>query len=315
MLNKTIWLLWLQGWSKAPSLIKEVAQSWEINNPNWNIEYLTADNLHQYVSDIEYIYDESKEIGYQARADIIRLSLLKNHGGVWADATMLCMQPLDPWIEDAVGPAGLWMYHTHGGGMSCRNGPASWFIGSQKSGLIINKWKAACDEYWKNRVRADSYFWIDRRFKKLYQSDPEFKRKWDAAPYLYAELRGQPHSFAHDYKIESNNQDIKKILLEKPPFILKFWWKEWCQKFPDMNSSDYKQSNACYAIQMSKRRFIYKHEMESKKSIGFWMKTSFWDCYFVIRMFPLEVTQRFKRGVAKVVKGLTSLKRSLSHSG
>ena len=56
MLNKTIWLLWLQGWDNAPWLQKQVALSWEINNPDWKIEYVTYDNLKKYINDIGYIY-------------------------------------------------------------------------------------------------------------------------------------------------------------------------------------------------------------------------------------------------------------------
>ena len=59
------------------------------------------------------------------------------------------MQPLNPWVEEAVKPAGLWMYHGNGVGMY-RTGPAIWLIVSEKDSLMINKWKSACDEYWKN---------------------------------------------------------------------------------------------------------------------------------------------------------------------
>ena len=62
MLNKTIWLLWLQGWDSAPWLIKQVAESWEINNPDWKIEYVTLGNLHKYVQDVDYLYDEFKKL-------------------------------------------------------------------------------------------------------------------------------------------------------------------------------------------------------------------------------------------------------------
>lgn len=265
MLNKTIWLLWLQGWDNAPWLIKQVAKSWEINNPDWNIEYVTLDNLHEYVRDIDYIYNKTKEIEPQAKSDIIRLSLLKNHGGVWADATMLCMQPLSSWVEEAVKSAGLWMYHGPGGRMA-KIGPASWFIISEKDSLMINKWKIACDEYWNNRTKADSYFWLDELFRKLFDSDREFRNVWNLVPYLYCNAKGQAHAMAGSNLdlMVSNNQQLKKILQEKPPYALKFWWSVWQEKFPDVNSTECKNSNGYFAIKMSKRKFIFKHKMTSK---------------------------------------------------
>ena len=48
MLNKTIWLLWLQGWDNAPWLVKEVAKSWQLNNPDWKIRLLTNQNIKFY---------------------------------------------------------------------------------------------------------------------------------------------------------------------------------------------------------------------------------------------------------------------------
>ena len=295
MLNKTIWLLWLQGWDSVPWLVKQVAESWEINNPDWNIEYVTSDNIHKYVDDIDYINDKNKEIEPQAKSDIIRLSLLKNYGGVWADATMLCLQPLNVWVEEAVKPAGLWMYHGPGGEMY-KNGPASWLIVSEKDSLIINKWKNACDEYWKNRIKTNDYFWLDGLFRKLFDSDREFKNKWAIVPYLNCESKGQAHSLAYHNGMESNDKALKKIFREKPPYALKLWWKKWQNKFPDINSPECKKSNGYYAIQMSKRKFIFKHEMVSKGSIVLRAK-----------MFSSKIVFLLKNGVRNLLKPLKSL--------
>lgn len=183
-INKTIWLLWFQGWDNAPYLQKRVAESWRINNPNWKIEYLDMDNLKKYITDIEYIYDENKIISYAAKSDIIRLSLLKNHGGVWADSTLLCMQPLDSWIETAIENSNFWMYHGNGAGMDIKYGPCSWFIISKKGSYIITKWKEACDKYWNENNNTENYYWMDELFKKLFESDITFKTAWNKVPYL-----------------------------------------------------------------------------------------------------------------------------------
>ena len=44
-MDKNIFLLWLQGWDKAPWLQKKVLNSWAINNPDWNIELVDEKNL------------------------------------------------------------------------------------------------------------------------------------------------------------------------------------------------------------------------------------------------------------------------------
>lgn len=265
-MNKVIWLLWLQGWDEAPWLIRQAARSWEINNPDWEIRYVSWSNLREYVDDADYIYDERKAITPQAVSDILRLSLLNRHGGVWADATLLCMQPLSPWIEDAVRPAGLWMYHGHGGGMDGRYGPASWFIASEPGSLIISRWKEACDAYWRTRSAASDYFWLDGLFKSLFRDDPTFRAQWLLAPHLYVEGRAQAHAFAPGRRMISNDAHVKRWLETKPPYVLKLWWKPWQAAFPDPASAECQASNGYYALRMAERRLTWKHPMRSPTS-------------------------------------------------
>ena len=261
MLQKNIFLLWLQGWENATWLNKQVAESWEINNSNsdWKIHYIDLKNLKNYVDDIDYIYDPTKHITPQAKSDIIRLSLLKNYGGIWADATMLCMQPLDHWVHDAVEPAGMWMYHGHGGQMDKETGPASWFIVSKKKNYIIKKWKKECDKYWKNIISTSNYFWMDSLFRKLFNEDDYFKQLWLKTPYLYCELDGQSHTLAH-HKMEQNTPHIKKLFETQPPYALKLW-KTWTNLFPDINTEKCINSNGYLAIKLSKRQYCFTHIM------------------------------------------------------
>ena len=251
-LNKTIWLLWLQGWDSAPWLAQQVKRSWEVQNPGWTVTLITQDNLKEYVTGIDYVYRDT--ISPQAKSDIIRLSLLHTHGGVWADSTLLCLQPLDSWAEDATKTSNFWMYHGTGGGMNIMEGPASWFIVSKKGSYIIQKWKAACDDYWKGRKSTDNYFWMDALFKELYTGDTEFKRQWDAVPYISCEAEGQAHMFA-DGTWKENTESIKQILDASPPRVVKLWDKRWTETFPVIDERC-KESNGYYAIQKAIQKAI-----------------------------------------------------------
>ena len=257
MLNKNIFILWLQGWPNASWLNKQVAESWKINNPEWKIHLIDLENLKNYVNDIDYIYDSNKNITPQAKSDIIRLSLLKNLGGVWADATMLCMQPLDYWLQEAIQDTGFWMYHGHGAGMNKETGPASWFIISTQNNYIIYMWKEYCDKYWQENNHAQHYFWMDGLFKQLFETNMIFKQMWLKVPYLYCELDGQSHTLAH-HRMDNNTPHIKNLFLESPPYALKFW-NYWNDIFPDPTSASCINSNGYYAIEMSKRKYTYKH--------------------------------------------------------
>lgn len=244
-INKTIWILWLQGWDTAPWLPQQVVQSWKVQNPGWNVVLVSEMNLKEYVTDIDYMYKDS--ISPQAKSDIVRLALLNKHGGVWADATLICLQPLDSWIEDSIQASNFWMYHGAGGGMDIMEGPASWFIVSKQASYIINKWKLACDNYWKERSSTDNYFWMDSLFRGLYNEDSEFKRQWSMVPYISCEDPGQSHMFS-DGSWKENTDSIKKIIRESPPRVVKLWERRWSDAFPIIDDKC-KESNGYYAIQ------------------------------------------------------------------
>ena len=251
-LPKNIFLLWLQGWNSVPWLQKQVAESWEINNPDWKIHYIDFHNLKDYVQDIDYIYDTGKQITPQAKSDIIRLSLLKNHGGVWADSTMLCMQSLDNWANASTKPAGFWMYNGHGAGLAKEVDEASWFIVSLKDNYLITKWKEACDIYWNHNRAAHNYNWMDFLFRNLIENNKQCWELWTKVPYVYCELDGQAHTLAH-HGMENNTPHIKALLTKLPPYALKFW-NDWNIIFPDTTTEKCQNSNGYCAIQLSKRK-------------------------------------------------------------
>jgi len=252
--EKNIFLLWLQGWDQAPWLHQQVKNSWYLHNPNWKLHFIDLKNLKHYVQDIDYIYDPNKNISDQAKSDIIRLSLLKNHGGVWADATLLCMQPLDSWVYEAVQGTSFWMYHGNGGYLPNGTGPASWFIVSNKNGYIIRQWKNSCDTYWNQNNSTENYNWMDYLFCFLYQQDYYFNELWSKTLYLNCEDDGQSHTLA-DYnnnKVGNFTPKIQKLFLEKPPYVLKLW-NNWDTLFPDKKTNQYLNSNGYFALQMAKR--------------------------------------------------------------
>ena len=50
-LNKVVWLFWAQGWDNAPRwIVKRVRESWEINNPTWDIKCLNDDTVKEYLT-------------------------------------------------------------------------------------------------------------------------------------------------------------------------------------------------------------------------------------------------------------------------
>lgn len=187
---RIIWLFWLQGWDAAPKLVKQIHDTWLHHNAanGWKVIELDRNNLSQYM-DVSLF--NSTRMTVQAMSDIIRLRLMAAHGGVWADATMVCMRPLDDWIGDALkeGGSGFWMYH----GRDRGRGPASWFMASNPQSYIAKKWCDASDSYWANGLHDGEYFWMDRLFARLALSDPTFLEQWKNVLFLDCEAPFEAH--------------------------------------------------------------------------------------------------------------------------
>lgn len=237
-LPKIIWILWFQGWDKAPWLSKKCAESWKKMNPGWDVRMIDEKNCPV------PIYGDTA----QARSDVVRLELLAKFGGVWADSTMLCMQPLDSWVWKDIEPAGVWMYHGLNGPALVKDekeysnceGIASWFIVAKYGNPMIQKWVTACRDYWKNRKSNDNYFWMDKLWYTLYENDEQFKKNWRKVPSICCEDLGQSHYLA-GREHENVTQEIKDTIEKVKPRAMKLS----NQHGVDENSKD---SNAHFAI-------------------------------------------------------------------
>lgn len=85
-----IWQCWLQGTNNMPDLVKICMQSVKKFNPNRKIIILTEENIKDYIKLPDYIIEKYKKgiIPKPQFSDILRLSILKEYGGVWIDATI-----------------------------------------------------------------------------------------------------------------------------------------------------------------------------------------------------------------------------------
>ena len=255
--NKTIWILWFQGWDIAPWVVQQAHESWKIHNPDWNIILLDKNNIKEYLEDVDYIMDLKKEVQLATRADIIRLALLYKYGGVWADANVLCMKPLEHWIYSAVLPVGVWMYHGYSLRVGVVKGCAVWFIASVKGNKLIGKWKEAVDSYWLSKESGHEYHLLETIFIKLRNTDKEFADLWDKVPFIDSELFGESHILAAPDGTRLLMTDswgiLKDNLQYNRPFMIKLW-NNFDTIFPDKNAESCQISNGYFAIMLSHQK-------------------------------------------------------------
>ena len=128
---KIIWSYWEDGADSAPDVVKHCLESWKKLNPDYEVRVLDKHTIGTHVSSLSSIDLFRKDITVVNRADIFRLALLSEHGGVWVDATLFCNTPLGDWLPD----------YTKSGFFAFRNEKKArklcvWFLASAKGNIL-----------------------------------------------------------------------------------------------------------------------------------------------------------------------------------
>ena len=179
--NRTIWILWTQGFENAPEVVKLCLKSWKTFNPNWTIRALDDQALKALI-DLPLLSAENREdITPQVSSDLARVSLLRRFGGVWTDATVFCCEPLDSWLEP----------YANEGFFAFRNpGPdrlmANWFIAANPENEILSGLHRDYVALWEHnrflRPRHPVTRFSRRAFSRLFSTNPANTKYWFGFP-------------------------------------------------------------------------------------------------------------------------------------
>jgi mannosyltransferase OCH1-like enzyme len=90
-LPKIIWIYWNKPIEDAPSIVHYAVDTWVRKNPSWDVRVLSDASVADFVDIPPHRVDRK----IQWRADLIRMALLRDYGGVWVDATTFCARPLE----------------------------------------------------------------------------------------------------------------------------------------------------------------------------------------------------------------------------
>jgi len=142
-LPKCIWMFWEQGFESAPPLIKRCAASWQEKNPGWSVHLLDKAAAEPYLRKANVPWERLQTFPREKRANILRMRLLTEEGGVWADATTFCLQPLDEWLAACV-DAGFFCFRDPGPDRLVAN----WFLAGMPGNRLACLWREAHEAYW-----------------------------------------------------------------------------------------------------------------------------------------------------------------------
>lgn len=178
-MTRIIWTCWFQGRDHAPFLVRQCLESWERLNPDWEVRCLDRYNLLSYAPSLSEFDLEDRAITAASLSDIARIALLHEYGGVWVDATLFCNQPLDSWLPACM-EEGFFAFDRPDRPL------ASWFLAAEPGNPVIAAWAEAVEDYWRDRVQADNYFWFHELFRAICAGEPAIAESWARVPRISA---------------------------------------------------------------------------------------------------------------------------------
>lgn len=251
---RKVWMLWFQGVSEAPFVVRKCIDSWVHKNPDWDVIILDSGNINDYVQ-LDIPEEILQHLLPAHQADLIRLALLSKYGGIWTDATTFCVRPLDEWIDDYAA-SGFFVFHKPGRDRAVSN----WFIAAEKdspialrlyqrfrSHLIRHKFKKpnrfqrravrklskrfnkneSTTRHWFNPIvtkilKIYPYFMCHYMFKVLVTQDEECRSIWENTKRISAD---QPHLIKHAGLLSPATEKMKKKIDECGAPLFKLTWK------------------------------------------------------------------------------------------
>ena len=151
--------------------------------------------LPEYFDIAEVIDPARRDLDVQKISNLTRLCLLRRHGGVWTDATVFCLRPLDDWL-DAAYDAGFFAFRNPAKDRML----ATWLIASEPDNPLLVALHAAFLDFVNRRnfSNQDTAFgrYVVARLTPVLNKDVRRTGLW-LNPLVQGVLRAYPYFFFH----------------------------------------------------------------------------------------------------------------------
>jgi hypothetical protein len=173
-------MLWFQGWNEAKADAKLSLKTWKMLNPTYTVRALNGTEADLLTNRSALIPNRIwNPLTFQAKSDIYRTLLLHRYGGIWADASLAAVVPLDSWLDDQ---SDLFSFLRHDSPQKMKKKDinpwvTSWFLASPPRGYMVGeivKIITNPDEFY--RFKRD-YYWWHRIVSDLARNNEKFGRR------------------------------------------------------------------------------------------------------------------------------------------
>jgi len=178
---ENIWAIWFQGEQQAPPLVQACFRSIR-RHCSQELRVLDTPALEEMLDLPPVIWDKfrKRKIKPAHFADICRVELLHNYGGIWLDATCYVTAP----IPEMMLAEDFFVYLTGPRTGSPYSYMQNCFIRSRKGAYLLEAWRAFILDFWEKGTLKVDYFQHQLMFKTLVMNDPKAAECFERMPKL-----------------------------------------------------------------------------------------------------------------------------------
>lgn len=205
-----IWLFWWQGENTMPPIVKKCFELAKLHAPMGHpVILLSEDNYMQYATIPTYIIKKVKDktISLTHFSDILRVTLLAEHGGLWLDATLYAAGNIpqrlfgQQFFSVRTPDDGQWVSKCLWTGF---------FMGGVKGHPLFCFMRQLFFDYWKDHNELLDYFLIDLGIRMAYDNIPQIRESIDAGVWKTDKLFVPQNNIAQPINITYYNKLVSE---------------------------------------------------------------------------------------------------------
>lgn len=177
-----IWTFWDKGFDSAPELIQACRESRQVHrglHPLVELDMNSIKDLISVPAGIEEAFTSGK-MGLACFSDFIRLSLLSEYGGVWADATVFMVNDFPSELYEH---SFFSLRHQVNSPFYVSEGKwTAWFLGCGESNSYLKACRDLFVHYWDQYNVLIDYFLIDFVLSSIRSSSQRYMDQIDSIP-------------------------------------------------------------------------------------------------------------------------------------
>ena len=245
VIPKKIWTYWDK--KEIPEFVKNCIDTWKKHNSEFEIIIVNNNNLKSYLPELDI--QNLKHVSNPAHlSDIIRIHIISKYGGIWSDASNLCLKSYEYVIEKQkqknLDFVGFYIDGTTTDNMKDYPVIENWFFAAPPNSPMINDWKDKLMESQKYEKKQDyldylqkntdfqkidpDYLWMHCALQNILQNNKDKYKfeveKAEEGPFKYLENNKWDVEKALDEIIDCNKKNSHCEIL-KTPFIKFRGWE------------------------------------------------------------------------------------------